>query len=56
MVRFIRDFGADRQGLTMIEYALIAALVATTLVTTLSSLGGTIKTFYTTISTNLASA
>ncbi len=29
MVRLFRDFFCDQKGLTMIEYALIAALIAT---------------------------
>jgi pilus assembly protein Flp/PilA len=56
MVRLLREFGADRRGLSLIEYGLIAALIATTLVTALSNMGTTLKTFYTTISTTLASA
>jgi pilus assembly protein Flp/PilA len=56
MVRLIRDFGADQRGLSLIEYGLIAALVAATLVAALANIGTTLKTFYTTISTTLASA
>lgn len=56
MIRRFRDFGANREGLTLIEYGLIAALVAVTLVTIMTDLGVTLKTFYTTISTTLASA
>jgi pilus assembly protein Flp/PilA len=40
------NFIKNRRGVTMVEYALIAALVAIAAVTVLSSLGGTIsKTF-----------
>jgi Flp pilus assembly pilin Flp len=56
MVRLIRDFGADRKGITLIEYALLAALVATTAITILAGIGVTLKSFYTTISTELSSA
>jgi len=56
MVRLIRDFGADQRGLSLIEYGLIAAVVAATLVAALANIGTTLKTFYTTISTTLASA
>ncbi len=56
MVRLIREFGGDRKGLTLIEYALIAALITTTLVGILTNMGTTLKSFYTTISTTLASA
>ena len=40
----------------MIEYALIAALIASTLVTVLTTMGVTLKSFYSTINTTLASA
>ena len=40
----------------MIEYALIAALIATTLITALTNMGVTLKTFYTSINTSLSSA
>lgn len=56
MLRLIREFGADQRGLSLIEYGLIAALVAVTLVTTLTNLGVTLKTFYTSISTTLSTA
>jgi pilus assembly protein Flp/PilA len=56
MRRLIRDFGADRSGLSLIEYGLIAALVAMTVVTLLTNVGVTLKTFYTTISTALSTA
>jgi len=56
MVRLLRDFGADRRGVTLIEYALLAALVAMTAITILTSIGVTLKSFYTTISTQLSSA
>ncbi len=46
MVRLIRGIAGDQEGLTMIEYALIAALVATIMVGMLMSLGVSLKSFY----------
>jgi Flp pilus assembly pilin Flp len=56
MVRIFRDFFCDQKGLTLIEYALIAALIATTLVTALTNMGVSLKSFYTTINSTLATA
>ena len=46
MVRLIREIASDQDGLTLIEYALIAALVATIMVGMLMSLGISLKNFY----------
>lgn len=56
MIRLLREFGANRRGLTLIEYGFIAALIAVTLITIMTDLGVTLRSFYTTISTSLASA
>jgi pilus assembly protein Flp/PilA len=56
MIRLIRSFAGEHEGFTLIEYALIAALVSLASITILSTLGVTLKSFYTTISTNLSSA
>lgn len=56
MVRLFRGFFCDQKGLTLIEYALIAALIATTLVTALTNLGVSLKSFYTSINTTLSTA
>ena len=57
MVRLIRGIACDQEGLTLIEYALIAALVATIMVGMLMSLGVTLKSFYlNTINSALATA
>ena len=42
--RIARRFRADESGATAIEYALIAAGIAVAIVTTVNSLGSTIKT------------
>ena len=46
MVRLIREIAGDQEGMTMIEYALIAALVSMIMVGMLMSLGVTLKSFY----------
>jgi Flp pilus assembly pilin Flp len=56
MVRLFKEFFCDQKGLTMIEYALIAALIATTLITALTNMGATLKTCYTTVNTTLSTA
>jgi Flp pilus assembly pilin Flp len=56
MVRLFKGFFCDQKGLTLIEYALIAALITLTLVTMLTSMGVTMKSFYATISASLSSA
>jgi pilus assembly protein Flp/PilA len=55
MISLIRRFGADRSGLSLIEYGLIVALIAITLITIMTNLGVTLSGFYNTISTTLAS-
>ncbi len=46
MVRLIREIAHGQEGLTLIEYALIAALVSMIMVGMLMSLGVTLKNFY----------
>ena len=55
MISLIRRFGADRSCLSLIEYGLIVALIAITLITIMTNLGVTLSGFYNTISTTLAS-
>ena len=47
-------FGKDKKGVTMVEYALIAALVAIAAVTILSSLGTTISSTFSNVNANIA--
>lgn len=49
MVAFIRAFGADTQGATAIEYAMIASLIAVAIVGTLTVLSGSVSGMYSTI-------
>lgn len=46
----IRKFGADQNGATAIEYALIASGVAVAVVTTVYALGSSVKNLFTTVS------
>jgi len=50
----IRRIGKDRKGVTMMEYALIAALVAVAAVTILSTLGTTISTVFSKVNAKMA--
>lgn len=52
--RTIRGFLRDERGATAIEYALIAAGIAVTIVTAVNSLGDSVKAMYETISTAIA--
>ncbi|NTV01982.1 MAG: Flp family type IVb pilin [Chlorobiaceae bacterium] len=44
----------SQKGVTMIEYALIAALVAVVAITALTTLGGNLSTIFTDIATALS--
>ena len=46
----------SQKGVTMIEYALIAALVAVVAITALTTLGGNLSTIFTNIATTLGNA
>lgn len=47
---------ADRKGVTMLEYALIAALIAVAAVTILTTLGGTVSGVFSTINDKMSAA
>jgi pilus assembly protein Flp/PilA len=47
-------FGKDKKGVTMVEYALIAALVAIAAVTILSTLGTTISQTFSKVNANMS--
>lgn len=49
-------FGKDKKGVTMLEYALIAALVAIAAVTILTTLGGTVSTTFSKINGAMSAA
>ena len=53
MSKFIARVRQDETGVTAMEYGLIAALIAVAIVTVLTTLGGSLKTTFTNISTAL---
>lgn len=53
MIKHIRNFARDDSGATMIEYGLIAALVAVAAIVALESLGTSISGMFTAVSTKL---
>lgn len=46
----------DRRGVTMLEYGLIAALIAVVCITAVTSLGGDLSTMFTTVASHVSSA
>ncbi len=55
-MRTIRCFIEDESGATAIEYGLIAAGVSVAIITVVNSLGSQLKSTFTKISTQLATA
>jgi len=49
MIRQARRFLADRSGTTAIEYAIIAAGVAGAILATITALGGSVTTLWTSV-------
>lgn len=52
----IKSFIRDEQGVTAIEYGLIAALIAVTIIVTVTSVGTSLKSVFSTIATDLSAA
>jgi len=55
-IQKVRGFVQDEQGVTAIEYGLIAALIAVGLVAALTLVGGDLKDVFNTIASDLAGA
>lgn len=53
MLKTLKALFADESGVTMIEYGLIAALVAVAAVTVLTTLGTDLQTLFSTIGKDL---
>jgi pilus assembly protein Flp/PilA len=53
MKKLIKNFIADESGATAIEYGLIAAGIALAIIAAVNTLGGTLKTKFTSINTSL---
>lgn len=56
LVNKVRSFLGDREGVTAIEYALIAGLVAVVAFTAMKTLGTDLKTLFTQIGDSVAAA
>lgn len=56
MWKLLKSLRQDESGQDLIEYALVAALIALGAVTTMTSVSTAIKTAFTSISTQLSSA
>ena len=52
----IRSFFQDEQGVTAIEYGLIAALIAVGIIATVSAIGTDLQTVFSTIASDLSAA
>lgn len=52
----LRKFVSDESGATAIEYGLIAALVSVAAIVALNSMGGSLRSMFTTVSTQLNNA
>ncbi len=52
LMRFLKD----EDGVTAIEYGLIAALIAVTILLTVTAVGGALNDIFTTVSDELAAA
>ncbi|WP_175687706.1 Flp family type IVb pilin [Burkholderia anthina] len=52
----IRNFFQDEQGVTAIEYGLIAALIAVGIIATVSAIGTDLQTVFSTIAADLGAA
>ena len=53
MFQLIKKFGADESGVTAIEYALIASLIAVFIITAVTTVGAKVSTVFNEIGTTL---
>jgi Flp pilus assembly pilin Flp len=56
MYSFLKAFWQEEEGQDLVEYSLLLAFIALAAIALLSSAGGSIKTIWTSINTNLTSA
>ena len=56
IAKFIQKFIRDEQGVTAIEYGLIAALISIVIIAATTTIGTSLKGLFTTINTALSSA
>lgn len=55
-VNAVKTFGQDEEGVTAIEYGLIAALIAVVIITSVTLVGSKLAALFTAVATNLAAA
>lgn len=55
MAQFMKRLVREEEGATMVEYALMVALIGAALVTVVSTLGTTIGNKFTAVGTNISS-
>jgi pilus assembly protein Flp/PilA len=56
MIKFAKQFIAGEEGATMVEYALMVALIAAVLVTAVTSLGTNINAKFTSVAGTIGGA
>ena len=56
MLRFFRRLNENQEGVTAIEYTLIAALIAVAAITAMSTLGNTISNVLSNVAVSMAPA
>ena len=56
MIRFLRDMAAHEDGATMVEYALMLALIGASLVAIVTNLGSAIGNKFTSVSSTVSGA
>jgi pilus assembly protein Flp/PilA len=56
MTNIVKRFAADESGATAIEHGLIAAGISVAIITVVNTLGSQLKSTFTTVSTQLATA
>jgi pilus assembly protein Flp/PilA len=56
MTNFMKRFAKNESGATAIEYGLIAALIAVTIITAVTALGGALNTKFSAAATSVAAA
>ena len=56
MLSFLKRLAMDEAGVTAIEYGLIAAGIGVAILTVVNTVGGSLKSIFTTVSNDLATA
>ncbi|MFM7848395.1 MAG: Flp family type IVb pilin [Rubrivivax sp.] len=55
VIRFVRQLAQGEDGVTAIEYGLIAALIVVAIIVAVTAVGGGISTTFSTVASNLVS-